>query len=98
VAHLIDALIWVQADEREAERRRLIRDRRPDALDMANQAASGMPFDNAGWPRRYRSTPTSGPWEDADTFVCGTPEIPYDPSTEVVVAPPPLRAADDRQR
>ncbi len=27
--------------------------------------------------------------ERADVIVCGTPEIPCDPSTEIVVAPPP---------
>jgi hypothetical protein len=99
VAHLIDALIWVQADEREAERRRLIRERSPDALDMANKAASGMPFDNAGWmAEEIPFNADQRAWERADTIVCGTPEIPYDPSTEVVVAPPPLPPADDRQR
>ncbi len=25
-------------------------------------------------------------WECADIIVCGTPEIPYDPSTEIVIA------------
>ena len=25
-------------------------------------------------------------WERADLIVCGTPEIPYDPATEIVVA------------
>jgi len=49
VAHLIDALIWVQADEREAERRGLARERDPDALDMTNMDPGGTPFDNAGW-------------------------------------------------
>ncbi len=28
-------------------------------------------------------------WERADIIVCGTPEIPYDPSTEIVIAAPP---------
>jgi hypothetical protein len=27
-------------------------------------------------------------WERADIIVCGTPEIPYDSSTEIVIAPP----------
>jgi hypothetical protein len=49
VAHLIDALIWVQSDEREAERRGLARERDPDALDMTNKAPGGAPFDHAGW-------------------------------------------------
>ena len=41
VAHVIDALIWVQADEGEAERRRLARDQDPDVLDMANRPLGG---------------------------------------------------------
>jgi hypothetical protein len=28
-------------------------------------------------------------WERADIIVCGSPEIPYDPTSEVVVATPP---------
>jgi hypothetical protein len=30
-------------------------------------------------------------WERADIIVCGTPEIPHDPSTEIVIAPRPPR-------
>src|ERR1022692_2542529 len=29
-------------------------------------------------------------WERAGIIVCGTPEVPYDPSTEIVIAPPPV--------
>jgi hypothetical protein len=49
VAHLIDAVIWAQSDEREAERRRLTRDQNPDSLDMANKPLGGAPLDHAGW-------------------------------------------------
>ena len=28
-------------------------------------------------------------WERATAIVCGTPELPHDPRTEVVVAAPP---------
>jgi hypothetical protein len=99
VAHLIDALVWVQADEREAEQRRIIRDRNPDALDMTNKAPGGAPFDNAGWmAEEIPFNADQRTWERADIIVCGTPEIPYDPSTEVVVAPPPLPATDGQQR
>lgn len=31
------------------------------------------------------------PWERADLIACGTPETPFDPLTELVVAPPPGR-------
>jgi hypothetical protein len=89
VAHLIDALIWVQADEGEAERRRLARDRDPDALDLANKAPGGEPFDNDGWmAEEIPFNAAQRTWERADIIVCGTPQIPHDASTEVVVAPP----------
>ena len=32
------------------------------------------------------------PWERADLIVCGTPQIPYDPATELVIAPPAARS------
>jgi hypothetical protein len=32
-------------------------------------------------------------WERADIIVCGTPEIPYDPGTEIVIAPPLVASA-----
>jgi hypothetical protein len=89
VAHLIDTVIWVQADEREAERRRLAREREPDALDLTNTAPGGAPFDNAGWmAEEIPFNAAQRTWERADIIVCGTPQILYDPSTEVVVAPP----------
>jgi hypothetical protein len=92
VAYLIDALIWVQADEREAERRRLARDRDPDALDRTNKAPGGVRSDHAGWmAEEIPFNAAQRTWERADVIVCGSPQIPHDPSTEVVVAPP-LRA------
>jgi hypothetical protein len=90
VAHLIDALVWVQSDESEAERRRLARDLNPDALDMANKALGGSAPDHAGWmAEEVPFNAAQRTWERADVIVCGTPEVPCDPSTEVVVAPPP---------
>jgi hypothetical protein len=29
-------------------------------------------------------------WERADIIICGTPEMPHDPSIEIVIAPPLL--------
>ena len=85
VAHLIDALIWVQSDEREAEHRVLDRIGKPnEAPTMSSHRewmAEEIPFNAA-----------ERTWERADVIVCGTPEIPCDPVTEVVVAPPPLPA------
>jgi len=90
VAHLIDALIWVQSDESEAERRRLARERDPDARDIANQAIDGQPLDNDGWTaEEIPFNAAQRTWERADIIVCGTPDIPCDPVTEVVVAPSP---------
>jgi hypothetical protein len=89
VTYLIDALVWVQSDEREAERRRHARDLNPGALDMANQALAGSAPDHAGWmAEEVPFNAAQRTWERADVIVCGTPEIPCDPRTEVVVATP----------
>jgi hypothetical protein len=97
VAHLIDAVIWVQSDNREAERRRLARDQNPDPLGLANEPLGGAPLDHAGWmAEEIPFNAAQRTWERADIIVCGTPQIPYDPSTEVVVAPPPVPVADDQ--
>lgn len=94
VAHLIDALIWVQSDEREAERRRLVRDRRPSALDVVNFPSDGLPLDHEGWmAEEIPFNAAQRSWERADIVVCGTPEIPYDPVSEIVVGPPPGRTS-----
>lgn len=80
-ADLIDVLIWVQSDEREAERRVLTRIGKPNEAPTLwhhrEWMAEEIPF-NA----------SQRTWERADVIVCGTPEIPCDPVTEIVVAPP----------
>jgi hypothetical protein len=87
VGHLLDALIWVQSDEREAGRRALARAARADAIDSANRPADGSPADDAGWmAEEIPFNADQRTWERADLVVCGTPEIPYDPATEIVVA------------
>jgi hypothetical protein len=81
-AHLTDAVVWVQADERETERRNLARVGQPGgsltAADLRDWMAEEGPF-LAG----------QRPWERADLVACGTPQISFDPATELVVAPPP---------
>ena len=81
VTDLIDALIWVQADEREAERRVLARIGKPGEAPTnwhhREWMAEEIPFNTA-----------QRTWERADAIVCGTPQIPCDPVTEVVVASP----------
>jgi hypothetical protein len=89
VAHLIDTLIWVQADEREAARRSAARLADPPADDLANKDPHGVPFDEDGWmAEEIPFNAAQRTWERADILVCGTPEIPQDPSTEIVIAPP----------
>jgi hypothetical protein len=92
-AHLTDLLIWVQSDLREAERRRLARTVEPDQIDLANMPADGSPSDHVGWlAEEIPFNTAQRTWERADIIVCGTPQLPYDPVTEIVVAPPPARA------
>jgi hypothetical protein len=90
VAHLIDTVIWVQADEMEAGRRAADRAANPPAADLANRAVDEAPFDEDGWMAEERPFNTAQrTWERADIIVCGTPQIPHDPATEIVIAPPP---------
>ena len=89
VAHLIDILIWVQADERVAARRAADRAAHPPAADLANQAFDGPAFDEEGWmAEEIPFNADQRTWERADIVLCGTPEIPFDPRTQVVIAPP----------
>ena len=86
VTDLVDALIWIQSDVREAERRALARigqpHESPTLQDHREWMAEEIPFNAA-----------QRTWERADIIVCGTPEIPCDPVTEIVVAPPFPRPA-----
>jgi hypothetical protein len=81
VSHLVDALVWVQADQQEAERRSLARVGQPGGArtvgDHLEWMAEEDPF-LAG----------ERPWGRADLLVAGTPQIPFDRATELVVAPP----------
>ena len=85
-AHLIDALIWVQSDQAEAGRRSLARVGQTGGprtvQDLREWMAEEEPF-LAG----------QRPWERADLVVAGTPQIPFDPLTELVVAQRPSGAA-----
>jgi ribosomal protein S18 acetylase RimI-like enzyme len=80
-ADLTDAVLWVQADERDTERRNLARVGQPGGLptvaDHRDWMAEEEPF-----------LAEERPWVRADLIVCGTPGISHDPATEVVVAPP----------
>jgi hypothetical protein len=90
-AHLIDTVIWVQADEREARRRPAARAAHRPAADLANRPADGAPFDEDGWMAEEIPFNTAQrTWERAGIIVCGTPQIPCDPGTQIVIAPPPV--------
>jgi hypothetical protein len=84
-AHLTDAAIWVQADERETERRNLARVGQPGGpptlQHLRDWMAEERPF-----------LADQRPWEHASLIACGTPQIPQDPVTEIVVAPPLARS------
>src|ERR1700722_568391 len=76
---LIDTVIWVQSDLAEAERRGIARDGGDEAatafwhLWMAEE----LPF-----MARQQS------WTRAGLIIAGTPAVPHDPATEVVIAQP----------
>src|SRR5580698_6678913 len=78
--------------QREAARRAWARAAHADAIDGANRPADGSPPDDAGWMAEEIPFNTAQrTWERADLIVCGTPEIPFDPVTEIVVAGPRWR-------
>ena len=88
VAHLTDTVIWVQADEQETRRRTAARAAHRPAADLANRPADGAPIDEDGWMAEEIPFNTAQrTWERADLIVCGTPEIAYDPRTQIVIAP-----------
>ncbi|HEY1623666.1 MAG TPA: hypothetical protein VGG16_07685 [Streptosporangiaceae bacterium] len=69
--HFAGASLWVQADERETERRSLARvgqpGESPTVRDLRDWMAEEVPF--LSFQR---------PWERADLMACGTPEISFD--------------------
>ena len=68
--------VWVQSDRDEAERRGIERDGGDAAAaDFWHEwMAAETPF-----------LAEDRPWERADLVVCGTPELPHDPATELVI-------------
>jgi len=84
VSHLIGALVWVQADQQETERRSLARVGQPGGPRTVRDHREWMAEENP-------FLATQRPWERADMLVAGTPQIPFDPASELVVAPPLTR-------
>jgi hypothetical protein len=80
IAHLLDAAVWVQSD--------LIAIGRRNAARVA--AGETNPSVLARWMHEeFAFVADQRPWERALVCVAGTPELPHDPSTEVVLAPSP---------
>jgi hypothetical protein len=80
IAHLLDAAVWVQSDLNAIERRN------------AARVAAGQtnPSVVARWMHEeFPFVADQRPWERALVCVAGAPELPHDPSTEVVLAPSP---------
>ncbi len=81
VSELIGAMVWVQADQQEAEWRSLARVGQPGEARTVG--------DHRGWMTEEDPFLTGQrPWERADLLVAGTPQIPFDRTSELVVAPP----------
>lgn len=80
LAALLDAVVYVQCDLDERDRR--------DAVRVA--AGEITPADHAAWmAEEHPFVAAQCPWERAFAIVAGTPPLPHDPSTDLVVAPPP---------
>jgi len=81
LAPLYDAVFWVQADARAARARGLERDAehgRPDEV-----AAFWDHWEGEEAPHFAQDRP----WTRAAAVLAGTPSLPHDPATDVVVAP-----------
>jgi uridine kinase len=76
---LVDALIWVQSDQAEAERRSLARVGQTGGPRTVQNLREWMAEEEPFLAEQR-------PWERADLVVAGTPQIPFDPLTELVVA------------
>jgi hypothetical protein len=76
---MTDKVIWVQSDMAEAERRGIER-------DGGDQAATA--FWHLWMAEELPFMARQQPWTRADIIVNGTPAIPHDPVTEVVIAQP----------
>lgn len=73
-----DLRLWVQSDRVEAHRRGIVRDGGPSHQAFWDEwEAEEVPFLAA-----------DRPWERAGLIVAGSPALPYDPATELVVADP----------
>jgi hypothetical protein len=80
LAEWLDALLWVQADQTEIERRESIRLQTGEVSESAQKTwlREEIPF-----------LADQRPWERANLFVAGEPELSHDHEVEFVVSDPP---------
>ena len=76
---VVDASIWVQSDQ-------AVMNQRTSARIAAGEVALSV---HEEWmAEEIPFLAIQRPWERADLIVAGTPDLPHDPDTEIVVAPP----------
>ncbi len=79
LAQLFDALVWVETDPAVARARGLTRD---------GDDPAAVAFWDEWDAREVPLLDRERPWERADLVLAGTPDVPHDPVTEVVVLTP----------
>jgi uridine kinase len=89
LAHLLDAVVWVQSDLEEAERRGLARDL---AAGVEGGEAAARRFWDEWMAEELPFLAEQRPWERATVIVRGTTALPHDPA-HVVTAEAPVRSA-----
>ena len=86
LADLLDAVVWVQSDMGEAERRGIARDVAEGVHGDPEQTAA---FWHEWMAQELPFLERQRPWERACVVVAGTSGLPHGPD-EVVLAPPPV--------
>ena len=75
--HLVDVVVWVQADFGRAETRGVARD---------GGDAAAVSFWNEWMAAELPFLAEQRPWERADFVVSGTPDLEHDPASQIVLA------------
>ncbi len=88
LAHLLDAVVWVQSDFAEAERRGIARDIAQSANGDAEQSIA---FWHEWMAEELAFVDRQRPWERACVIVAGSAPVAHRAS-QVVLAPPPTSA------
>ena len=81
LAGLVDTTLWVQSDAVETERRGIARD---------GGTAEAIAFWHEWMAAELPFQAEQRPWERAAAVISGTPRLPHDRGTELVVAPGPI--------